>query len=141
MNVKLPARSEAMDHLTIILEDCNDQAHWRKHAACRGMDTNLFYPQAGFTGQKKQAEAQAICAQCPVRADCLQALGRYDGGIVGGQTTAERRRKHMITSNLHLLQLRDHIIATEPIEIAAHDLGITPDSLRRHIFRHPQGVA
>jgi hypothetical protein len=47
----------------------------------------------------------------------------------------------MITSNLHLLQLRDHIIATEPLEIAAYDLGITPDSLRRHIFRHPQGVA
>jgi hypothetical protein len=27
------------------------------------------------------------------------------------------------------------------LEIAAHDLGITPDSLRRHNTRHPEGVA
>ena len=46
----------------------------------------------------------------------------------------------MITINLHMRQLRDHIIAIEPIEIAAYDLGITADSLRRHIFRHPQGA-
>ena len=72
----------------------------------------------------------------------VRALGTVtSGGIVGGQTTAERTRKHMITSNLHMRQLRDHIIATEPIEIAAYDLGITPDSLRGHIFRHPQGVS
>ena len=130
-----------IDHLTIILEDCNAQAHWRKHAACRGMDTNLFYPEQGFNGQKKQREAQAVCAACPVKAECLQALGRYSGGIVGGQTTAERTRKHMITQNLHMRQLRDHIIATEPIEIAAHDLGLSPLSVQRHILRHPQGVS
>ena len=47
----------------------------------------------------------------------------------------------MIKSNLELLQLRDHIIATEPLEIAAHDLGITPESLRRHNTRHPEGVS
>ena len=139
--MRLPVRAEMIDHLTIILEDCNNQAHWRKHAACRGMDTNLFYPEQGYNGHAKQRQAQAVCATCPVKAECLQALGRYSGGIVGGQTTAERTRKHMITQNLHMLQLRDHIIATEPREIAAHDLGITPDSLRRHIFRHPQGVS
>ena len=138
--MRLPVRAEMIDHLTIILEDCNAQAHWRKHAACRGMDTNLFYPEQGYNGHKKQRQAQAVCATCPVKAECLQALGRYSGGIVGGQTTAERTRKHMITQNLHMRQLRDHIIATEPIEIAAYDLGITPDSLRRHIFRHPQGA-
>lgn len=139
--MKLPVRAEMIDHLTIILEDCNAQAHWRKHAACRGMNTSLFYPEAGFSGKLKQQQAQAVCAACPVKAECLQALGRYDGGIVGGQTTTERKRKHMITINLHMRQLRDHIIATEPLEIAAHDLGITPDSLRRHNIRHPQGVA
>jgi hypothetical protein len=105
------------------------------------MDTNLFYPEAGYNGHRKQRQAQAVCAQCPVQAECLQALGRYSGGIVGGQTTAERQRNHMIKKNLDLLQLRDHIIATEPLEIAAHDLGITPDSLRRHNTRHPEGVA
>jgi WhiB family redox-sensing transcriptional regulator len=130
-----------IDHLTIILEDCNAQAHWRKHAACRGMDTSLFYPESGFNGQKKQRQAQAVCAACPVKAECLQALGRYSGGIVGGQTTAERTKGHMIKKNLDLLQLRDHIINTEPIEIAAHDLGLSPLSVKRHIHRHPQGVS
>ena len=139
--MRLPVRAEMLDHLTIIVEDCNAQAHWRKHAACRGMDTNLFYPEPGYNGHRKQRQAQAVCAQCPVQAECLQALGRYSGGIVGGQTTAERQRNHMIKKNLDLLQLRDHIINTEPLEIAAHDLGITPDSLRRHNTRHPEGVA
>jgi len=139
--MKLPVRAEMIDHLTIIVEDCNAQAHWRKHAACRGMDTNLFYPEAGYNGHRKQRQAQAVCAQCPVQAECLQALGRYSGGIVGGQTTAQRTKGHMIKKNLDLLQLRDHIIATEPLEIAAHDLDITPDSLRRHNTRHPEGVA
>jgi WhiB family redox-sensing transcriptional regulator len=139
--MKLPVRAEMLDHLTIIVEDCNAQAHWRKHAACRGMDTNLFYPEQGFNGHVKQRQAQAVCAGCPVQAECLQALGRYSGGIVGGQTTAQRTKAHMIKSNLELLQLRDHIIATEPLEIAAHDLGITPESLRRHNTRHPEGVS
>ena len=108
--MKLPVRAEMIDHLTIILEDCNAQAHWRKNAACRGMDTSLFYPEAGFSGKLKQQQAQAVCAVCPVRADCLQALGRYSGGIVGGQTTAERTRKHMITINLHMRQLRSLVV-------------------------------
>jgi WhiB family redox-sensing transcriptional regulator len=139
--MRLPVRAEMIDHLTIIVEDCNKQAHWRKHAACRGMDTNLFYPEAGYNGHRKQRQAQAVCAGCPVRDECLQALGAYRGGIVGGQTTAQRTKGHMIKSNLELLQLRDHIIRTEPLEIAAHDLGITPLSLKKHIHRHPEGVA
>jgi hypothetical protein len=47
----------------------------------------------------------------------------------------------MIKKNLDLLQLRDHIIRTEPLEIAAHDLGISAQSVKKHIHRHPEGVA
>ena len=39
------------------------------------------------------AEAKAVCAGCPVRAECLdEALARIPDGIAGGLTPAERRR-------------------------------------------------
>ena len=92
--MRLPVRAEMIDHLTIILEDCNNQAHWRKHAACRGMDTNLFYPEQGYNGHAKQRQAQAVCAACPVKAECLQAL---DGTQVGLSAGKQQQNAHANT--------------------------------------------
>lgn len=41
---------------------------WRERAACRDMDINLFYP-AEYV--PLTAEAYGACAECPVRAECL----------------------------------------------------------------------
>jgi WhiB family transcriptional regulator, redox-sensing transcriptional regulator len=63
---------------------------WRDHAACRGVDPDIFYP-----GDDEEAQtAKAICAQCGVRQACLEhALGlREKDGIWGGATERERRR-------------------------------------------------
>ena len=139
MIVKLPARSDIIDQLTIILEERNEQAHWRQHAACKGMNPALFFPERGQHIQSKQIKQ--VCDGCPVRTQCLQQCGKYYGGIIGGQTTADRMRNQLISKSAEQRQLRDHIIRTEPLEIAAHDLGITPDSLRWHNTRHPQGVS
>jgi WhiB family transcriptional regulator, redox-sensing transcriptional regulator len=67
-------------------------ATWRKRAACRGIDVEVFYP--AIDDETEGAEAKAICAECPVRQACLEhALGhREREGVWGGTTERERRR-------------------------------------------------
>ena len=63
---------------------------WREHAACLGADTDLWYPERG----ERTAEAKAVCAACPVRAECL-AFALDNGekfGVWGGKSERQRRR-------------------------------------------------
>lgn len=62
---------------------------WMADAACRGMDTELFYPGRG----ESTAEAKAVCAACTVTDECrLSALvEREKFGIWGGLSERERR--------------------------------------------------
>jgi len=68
---------------------------WRKDAACQDTSPDLFFP-VGTTGQAliQIAQAQAVCAKCPVQTECLQfALAtNQDSGIWGGTTEEERRK-------------------------------------------------
>jgi WhiB family redox-sensing transcriptional regulator len=67
-------------------------ATWRKRAACRGIDAEIFYPE---TDDEADAEAaKAVCGVCPVRQACLEhALAhREREGVWGGTTERERRR-------------------------------------------------
>lgn len=68
---------------------------WRLRAACRGIDTNLFFPDRG----DDQTEPKGICMGCPVRPQCLgYAVRRGEkGGIWGGESERKRRalRKRM----------------------------------------------
>lgn len=67
---------------------------WRARAACVDVDAELFFP-AGDSGpavEVQVAEAKAVCARCPVRAECLaDALVGMAYGIAGGLTAEERR--------------------------------------------------
>jgi WhiB family redox-sensing transcriptional regulator len=65
---------------------------WRTHAACRGIEAEVFYP--ATEEEADAADAKAICAVCPVRQPCLEhALAhRERDGIWGGATERERRR-------------------------------------------------
>jgi len=68
---------------------------WREHAACRDLDTNLFFPPGDGPGSVEHIErAKAVCAECPVRDECLSfaLTTRQDSGIWGGMTEEERRR-------------------------------------------------
>ena len=70
------------------------EREWRSRAACRGADGEIFFPTAteGPTYEAQVAVAKAICAGCPVRAECLdEALLRIPYGIAGGLTPEERR--------------------------------------------------
>lgn len=68
--------------------------HWRDEASCKELDTEIFFP-IGLTGDAvTQTElAKSICAECPVRADCLEFAIRtlQDHGVWGGHTEDERR--------------------------------------------------
>jgi WhiB family redox-sensing transcriptional regulator len=71
---------------------------WQRGAACRGMDTNLFFPAAGERGQDREAREQAarrVCARCPVRRPCAQfALRAHEQyGVWGGLTEEDRRKR------------------------------------------------
>ncbi|MHB1786696.1 MAG: WhiB family transcriptional regulator [Acidimicrobiales bacterium] len=63
---------------------------WRQHAACRGIDPDIFYP----VSDEEADEAKAICALCPVREACLEhaLTHRERDGVWGAATERERRR-------------------------------------------------
>ena len=67
-----------------------ERGHWQQHGACRGIDPALFYPGRGGD----TAAAKAICAVCPVVAECLQyAIQAGERlGIWGGQSERQRRQ-------------------------------------------------
>lgn len=63
---------------------------WQADAACRGIDTALFFPERG----EPTAEVKAVCRACPVREACLTyALdAREKWGLWGGSSERQRRR-------------------------------------------------
>jgi len=57
-------------------------------AACVEVGTEFFFPDMGESNR----DAKAICAPCPVRAQCL-AFGMGEAyGVWGGLSEKERRR-------------------------------------------------
>lgn len=66
---------------------------WMAQAACRDMDTNVFFPSGPEF--EKRAQAVAVCNTCPVQAQCLaHALDTpEDNGVWGG--VPERHRVTM----------------------------------------------
>jgi WhiB family redox-sensing transcriptional regulator len=65
---------------------------WMPRGACRGTDTELFFPIAAAGRALQQVRsAKAVCAHCEVRASCLSyALETTQDGIWGGTTRDER---------------------------------------------------
>jgi WhiB family redox-sensing transcriptional regulator len=62
---------------------------WLAEAACRGADTNLFYPDT--VGCKASEAAKDICQGCPVVTECLDwAMRNTEIGVWGNTTDKER---------------------------------------------------
>ncbi len=70
-------------------------AEWRREAACRDTDPDLFFP-VGTTGPAIEQidEAKAVCRACHAQSLCLEyALAtNQDSGIWGGTSEDERRQ-------------------------------------------------
>ena len=68
---------------------------WRFHARCADQDPDLFFP-VGSSGPalRQTLRAKAVCAQCPVRTECLGwALETgQPHGVWGGLDEQERER-------------------------------------------------
>ena len=71
-----------------------DSTSWRELAACRDYDPELFFPigKAGL-GRAEVQQAKAVCAECPVREQCLEFALKtgQDFGVWGGCDEDERR--------------------------------------------------
>jgi len=76
--------------------------HWAVHAACRGMDTALFYSWGTTSRRGRPASRRGdryvdprlkqACARCPVRVECLEhALEHWEHGWWGGTSEDDRR--------------------------------------------------
>jgi hypothetical protein len=73
--------------------DTEPAPDWRKSAACREEDPDLFFPK-GYEGPWQLAieQAKAVCRRCPIVDACLEfatEIGATDG-IFGGLTEKER---------------------------------------------------
>ncbi|HVA59618.1 MAG TPA: WhiB family transcriptional regulator [Mycobacteriales bacterium] len=65
---------------------------WIDEAACRGMDTELFFAPPGGGGVVSSRRALLVCESCPVQANCLHlALDNGEQYGVWGGTTPEQR--------------------------------------------------
>ena len=67
-----------------------DVEPWMADALCTEVDPDAFFPEKG--GSTK--EARAVCAECPVQAECLAYALRNDEryGIWGGLSERERKK-------------------------------------------------
>ena len=83
---------------------------WQLLAACRGVDSSLFFHPEGERGAARSARensAKEVCMRCPVRAECAaHALAvREPYGVWGGLTEDEREelmgraRNRLITAS------------------------------------------
>jgi len=73
----------------LTLEDFLGRPEWHQRAACRGVGPTDY-----VRGPKADYEAnRALCADCPVRQECLEMALVDDGlaGLWGGTTELERR--------------------------------------------------
>lgn len=66
---------------------------WFDDALCRQVDPELFFPSKG----ESAAPARAVCARCPVQAECLMFALQFPvrndiSGVYGGTTFRQRRR-------------------------------------------------
>jgi WhiB family redox-sensing transcriptional regulator len=71
-----------------------ERTNWRDHAACSGLDPDLFFPVSTSGACLIDIEAaKRVCQRCPVTTLCLRwalDLGHVSG-IWGGTTEEERR--------------------------------------------------
>lgn len=98
-----------MADIRFLPDPLSDQWEWQLQGACRGADASLFFHPEGERGPARSARelaAKALCARCPVIAQCAaHALScREPYGVWGGLSEDEReqilarsRRRHAET--------------------------------------------
>ncbi|MFC5204771.1 WhiB family transcriptional regulator [Streptomyces kaempferi] len=75
---------------------------WQKDAACRGMDSSVFFSpdsERGRARQRREEAARTICRECPVSGPCgrFAQASQQEYGVWGGYTENERRSATGVT--------------------------------------------
>jgi WhiB family redox-sensing transcriptional regulator len=86
-----------MTELTRLPGPVAERWDWQLQAACRGLDTRVFFhPEAerGVARAIREEQAKAICRTCPVLVECReQALAVQEPyGVWGALGESERRQ-------------------------------------------------
>jgi WhiB family redox-sensing transcriptional regulator len=84
---KAPTTSAADDDLAAVWT-LLETPEWHSRAACKQHDPNMFFPERGQNARG----ARAVCAGCPVRAECADAGELEAEGVWGGMTSSQRDR-------------------------------------------------
>lgn len=76
---------------------------WQDHAACKGMDTELFFPSdRGMHSTHQARMAARVCAQCPVAKLCGEyAEATHSVGIWGGSVQRTNRSQYRPPDDRH----------------------------------------
>ncbi len=115
---------------------------WMDEAACKGMDTDRFFPETGEG--RKASEAKAICAGCQVQEPCRELAVRgadsqdSDHGVFGGTLPPERGKlrpnrfpEPSAYRQRRELAERAHELASRVgLRQAATQLGVSRDTLK-----------
>src|ERR1041384_4653869 len=93
--ISIASRGHAMADFSRLPGPNADLWDWQLLAACRGVDSSLFFHPEGERGAARSARensAKEVCMRCPVRAQCAaHALAvREPYGVWGGLTEDER---------------------------------------------------
>lgn len=73
------------------MREPSDPLAWQDDALCAQVGTEMFFPDKGGSTR----DAKRICADCPVRRQCLEyalAMDENPVGIWGGTSTRDRRK-------------------------------------------------
>ncbi len=78
-----------------------DAWDWQLRAACRGLDSRLFFHPDGerrVVRSQREARAKQLCRSCPVLAQCRQhALEMHEpDGVWGGMSKSEREQVWLV---------------------------------------------
>jgi WhiB family transcriptional regulator, redox-sensing transcriptional regulator len=86
--------------------DLSQRPSWHQKAACRGLTTMFFPVEANAA---TVARAAAVCATCPVTAECEEAAaGEYNGVWSGRLRTRSARRRLAEAGELMATPRRSH---------------------------------
>ena len=70
----------------------DEEQEWKKTAACKGMDRNIFFPTIGYNQHSR--DAIKICKTCPVKQRCTEFAinNKIAFGIWGGLNPNQRQQ-------------------------------------------------
>jgi WhiB family redox-sensing transcriptional regulator len=96
-----------------------DNWDWQSAAACRGMDSEMFFhpPAERARGRRARIQAaKAVCTNCPVMAQCLDhALAvREPYGVWGGCSEDERAKMLGLQSLRYPARIRAEVKEPTP---------------------------